>query len=419
MEMNDLMKYNHWNSDKTENEKWYFFSIIYLCFEYLRPQDFLPIGNVRPALILLAILSGYVFVNRGIPKAYCDQIKMILYFVGWTAAYVPFARNNYLAFSTTLNMLAFLPIIFSIINCVDSIDRLKKLVNMFIALYVIVSIYSLFHKGSGTGNFLFDENDLALYLNTWLPFSYFIMVTEKKVKAKIALAFSTICGVIGIVASFSRGGFVGFVCIMAVFWYFGKHKLITLSALLFMAATLYLIGGEKYVNEMATITDTTESTASERISTWNASLSMFLDQPWGVGGNNFQVWFPKYQPVDMKRNMWGRVAHSIWFTILPELGVIGCIIYARIIWYNFRDALRIKRFKGMQKEDFDYLETIAHAFIGSMVGYFASGTFLSALYYPHFWYLTALIVATIRIGNRIIDKERTDVIGISTRYAMH
>ena len=37
--------------------------------------------------------------------------------------------------------------------------------------------------------------------------------------------------------------------------------------------------------------------------------------------------FPEYQGERFKKGMWGRVAHSLWFTLLPETGVLGVVIF--------------------------------------------------------------------------------------------
>ena len=81
---------------------------------------------------------------------------------------------------------------------------------------------------------------------------------------------------------------------------------IGLAALLMVA-----LASKSYWNEMSTITDLSEGTANARIESWKAAWRIFIDHPLGVGGNNFQVWFDKYQSEYFKRGMWGRVAHSI------------------------------------------------------------------------------------------------------------
>ena len=268
-----------------------------------------------------------------------------------------------------------------------------------IAIMVYVCIFSLFHHGQGSGNYFKDENDLSLYINTMLPFCYFLFLYEKNRMKKMAYGLSMLIGILAIVASFSRGGFIGLVCMAAVAWWFSPRKVVSLLIIATLASTMYFYGGQQYEKEMATSTDIQEGTARERIESWKSAWRMFLDNPLGVGGNNFQVRFPEYQTDYFKRGMWGRVAHSLWFTLIPELGIVGIYIYLSLLFYNLKDIFWLKNSRNKLKNsrDGEYIYSLSLSFLASFAGYFASGTFLSVLYYPHYWYLTALLVAISRI----------------------
>ena len=75
------------------------------------------------------------------------------------------------------------------------------------------------------------------------------------------------------------------------------------------------------------VLDTKEATANDRMLSWEAAWDMFLEHPLGVGGNNFPVHFQEFQSDEFSRGMWGRQAHSLWFTLIPELGIFGIMIY--------------------------------------------------------------------------------------------
>ena len=93
--------------------------------------------------------------------------------------------------------------------------------------------------------------------------------------------------------------------------------------------------------------------------------------------------------------MWGRVAHSLWFTLLPELGIPGVLAYGLLLFFNLRDSVRLRSIgRSVGGDDGTLLVGLGSAFLASLAGFFASGTFLSVLYYSHYWYLTGFIVAT-------------------------
>jgi len=90
---------------------------------------------------------------------------------------------------------------------------------------------------------------------------------------------------------------------------------------------MYFFAPPTYWNEMKTIqTEGSEKgTGKERVESWKAGWRMFLDHPIiGVGALNFGVWFAEYFP-ERSHMMWGRVAHSLYFTLIPEMGIIGTL----------------------------------------------------------------------------------------------
>ena len=396
------------NDNLTNYNSWFFFTILYLIIDYGRPEDVLPaLGHLRPGLILILILTGYLVLSGKVREIYnSPQIKMIWLFTILLAVYVPFARNNYFAFITTKTMLLYMPFILSVVICVNSITRLKTLLFVCISLMIYISIYGFYHRGVGSGNYFHDENDLSLYIDMWLPFCYFLFISEKeKIKKGIYLS-GLIIGILTVVVSFSRGGFIGLICMLAVVWLVSPRKILSLVAICLLCLVALNFGGQRYKNEMETVKNVHEGTAQARIWSWEAAWDMFLDNPLGVGGNNFPVRFPEYQPPGFRRSMWGRAAHSLWFTLIPELGIFGIIIYLSLLYYNLKDIFYLKNIRVDDNPDLQYIHALSLAFLASLAGFFASASFLSVLYYAHYWYLTGIIVATVKIAK---DLEQGNV----------
>jgi probable O-glycosylation ligase (exosortase A-associated) len=390
---------------------WFFFTLLYIVIDYGRPQDILPIGFLRPAMFVILILAGFVLLDRKFLSPKDKQTKLIWAFIALTAVYIPFARNNFFAYLATKTMLSYMPFILSLIICVNSIGRLKNIMFVAICVMIYVSCYGLFYKGAGSGNYFKDENDLGLYMNMWIPFCYFLFAAEKKKLKKVLYASGLLTGIAAIVVSSSRGGFIGLVCVFFVIWLFSPRKVISLVVVCLLAGAVFFLAPEKYWNRMETIRETGKGTARERLYSWEAGWDMFLDNPFGVGGNNFQTRFPEYQSSWFKKGMWGRVAHSLWFTLIPELGIVGIIIYFLLLYYNIKDILFLKRiYKGKKNGDCLYLQYFSRGTIASFAGYFVSGTFLSVLYYPHYWYLTGLIVAAVNIAKETLSESEAKVL---------
>ncbi len=407
--MTDTSKRNLKKNFKTYSP-WFVFTLLYLVVDYGRPQDILPMGFLRPAMFIILILTLFVLFDKKFLNPKEKQTKLIWAFIALTAVYVPFAVNNFFAFDTTRTMLSYMPFILSTIMCVISFARLKSIMFIAVCTMVYVSCYSLFHKGVGSGSYFMDENDLSLYVNMWLPFCYFLFAAEKGKIKKIVYASGLLIGIASIVVSFSRGGLIGLICVFFVIWLFSPRKVISLVVVCLLAAGVFFLASEKYWARMETIQETGKGTARGRLLSWKAGWDMFLDNPLGVGGNNFQARFPEYQSSKFSRGMWGRVAHSLWFTLIPELGIVGVIIYSLLLYYNIKDILFLKRiYKGKKNEDLLYLQYFSRGTIASFAGYFASGTFLSVLYYPHYWYLTGIIVAAVNVAKKTLSESEAKV----------
>jgi O-antigen ligase len=137
---------------------------------------------------------------------------------------------------------------------------------------------------------------------------------------------------------------------------------------------------------------------------------MFLDNPiLGVGQGNFPYVFGKYE-LEVTgsdesfhgRSVAGRQAHSIYFTMLPELGIIGTGIFIGMIIYIFKD-LKTIRFRSSQQNkgsspilNNNYF--LALGLEGALVAYLASGAFISILYYPNLWILMGFVLSLKKIA---------------------
>jgi hypothetical protein len=386
----------------TFDKRWWVFLIVYLVIDYGRPQHILPIGFLKPGMISVLILIGFLLSSGRLKLSHSNQTLIIWLFIILLGLEVPFAVNNYYAYRVTRDMLMYMPFILSTIVLVNSIELLKKLLFVLTLLMIYATVFSFFYKGVGAGAYFADENDISLYIDTWIPFAYFLFLVEKNKIKKIVYAAAIVIGILGVVVSFSRGGFVGLISVIFVIWLFSPRKLLTMVVILMLAGIMYLSADQAYWTEMSTVTNTQESTATSRFLFWDAGWKMFLDHPLGVGGGNFQVRFPEYQSDWFGRDMWGMVSHSLWFTLIPELGILGIILYFALLFINFKDIFFLKKLKiYWEDEDFKYLYYLSLAFIASFAGFFSSASFLSVLYYPHYWYIIALVVVAKRIA---VDK---------------
>lgn len=375
------------------NKFWFAATIMFMFVELARPQALLPIGFLRLGMTTTLILIFCLITNKKNQIFRSRQIKLIFFFVLLVTIFVPFAINNYYAYLIARSMWLQLPFILSCFLLINSRKRLIDFLAWLVAIMIYISIYSIFHGGRGPGGVVADENDLTLFIIIILPFSFVLIYETKNIFYRLLLLTGITSSLLAIAIASSRGGFVGLLTASFIGWLYSSRKTLLFLVFLIMGSILYLYGGASFREEMSTITDTTENTAQARLLSWEAGWKMFVDNPLGVGPGNFPVKFSVYQSERFQRGMWGRVAHSLWFTLLPELGVIGIWIYFALILQNIRDIAILRKNQLQKKLENTLPKNFSIALYASFAGFFGAATFLSVLYYPHFWYLTAIVAA--------------------------
>jgi len=97
-------------------------------------------------------------------------------------------------------------------------------------------------------------------------------------------------------------------------------------------------------------------------------------------------------------HMWGRVAHSLYMTLLAEEGIAGVILFVLMVKWSLTNLAALRRRSSRNPKDAD-ARTAALLGSGVSAGIFAllaTGAFLSILYYPVLWVLLAFLSAIVR-----------------------
>jgi O-antigen ligase len=391
-----------------ENQrKGFFWVLVYLVFEYLRPQDYFPaLGYLHPAWIITPMML-LRWPKGGFKQAQCQQISIMLVLSVMLLVSVPFVTNHYRAYFIVSGYVLLWPFCMSIILLVNTADRVVTFVKCWALLGLYVACGSILHPGglNWGSYFLGDRNDVALVLDMLLPLAWCMFAYERAWSRKGFYLVVTLLCAVGTVLTTSRGGFVGLVAALFVLWLFNRRKIAVLVLVGIMSLTVYEVAPSSYWDHVSTIQNTQEGTAKGRLDSWMAAWRMFKDNPFGVGPGQFAIHFPEYQGDAFgSHNMWGREAHSLWFTLLAELGIPGAILFAAHIRANWKALRRLRKLPPVGQRPLPVL--LSTALTASFAGYFAAGSFLSTLYYPHYWFMSALLVATDRALARKSSEDR-------------
>jgi probable O-glycosylation ligase (exosortase A-associated) len=396
------------NSLLEDTEKFDFYAIVfvlYLFFEFVRPQsEMLPFLSYLKIPMILSLILIFKFLKSDKKILHDRLILLCILFLADIGIGIFFAPNTYYVWKQFQSiLLIFLCAIVIMPQVFVTPKSYFKLINLWLAINTIGAIYAITHRGHGPGGFLFDENDMALSLNMAIPLAYYLSLLPENTKVmRFRYLAVTFILILGSGSTMSRGGFLGMVAIAGAIWWFSgnriKYFFIGLAVLLVVSYPIYKLIPESYISEMSTIEDTNDSTRNQRTYFWGLGWDMYLDNPvFGVGAGNFpwriseyQLRRPDFDPSSMKL-MGGRPAHSLYFTLLPELGTVGLIIYSFIVlnlYYKLRYII------NCTKNSLNHLKfaLISKALIVSMITFFITAAFISVLYYPPFWYLVAFAV---------------------------
>ena len=384
--------------------------IIYFILEYTRlPTVITPLGVIRVQFIVLILLVIAALRSGAAPTLKSTTARLMMGFAFLCALGVFYAPNTRAAFNASMNVLTFLFAgLLPMLAYVHNEERLRVFLKAWVFSIGFSAGWAVLHAGTGPGGFLTDENDCAMVLIVAMPFAV-AFATSKKETAFMRWTMRGVALLLfaGVIATFSRGGFLGLIAAMGVAFLLSKKKARIVGILMLLAVPIAIVGPsmlpDKYVTEMETITDTTDTTRNNRIYLWGLAWMMYEQNPVaGVGAGNFPWTVHLYEaqlpPEKVFRGRYsgGFWCHSIYFTSLSELGTIGTLLFLALLWRSIKAGVTVAR-EGPGVDD--DMRKFGTAYLTSIVGFAVSGAFISVLYYPPFWHLIALGV--VMVGLRV------------------
>ena len=396
--------------------------LLYFFVDFARPQSwFPPLGLLKPGVIALGGGLLTLLARREL-LYFPTRAKLMGAFLVLMAIGTPFATNRYWAFLATKDFALFLfGAVVPLMSFVNTYSRLQRLIGAVILIHVPLALYGITHSGFGIGSFLGDENDFCLAVNVIVPYVFFSFYFTRGGLRRFSLLMILGLLLLAITSTMSRGGFLGLIAVGVYCWMASSRKLTSLLLIAVVSLPVLALVPQSYWNEMKTIQTSTENddTGAQRLYYWNIAWEIFKDHPIvGVGPTNFQYNSFEYESPDQQAkglNVWGRAAHSLYFTLLAELGIVGVVIVVSLVIFNFRENRAVRRlYKALQAsgttppdrlQQFYILNVLTRANDAAMVAYLVTGAFLSVLYYPHFWLQIGIGIAIKRAADNLMAEE--------------
>jgi probable O-glycosylation ligase (exosortase A-associated) len=376
--------------------------LIYVVVILLRPGEVFGIPYIAK-LTGGASLAGWVFnlmQSKRIAPLTPLSKTMLAFFVAVSASVL--TCYWLAAFTEAWKMvLQLLLLFFLIINLVDSPRKLR---GFGVALLIIagivctVSLISfLFSKGyepddrlaSAFGTLYGDSNEFAQFILMFLPFPFILLSHIKRLYVRLLLIALIGVGLIGLIMSGSRGGFLGLVAVMIYLAVRGTRRFSMLMAVIVIAVMMAMLIPSSYTHRIESINDLQADESIElRLEAWQAGFRMFLSNPaTGVGAGCFLG-----ASTSFGMSHW-LVAHNSFVNALAELGLFGFVPFVLLFYFAFKSCRRTRLILEQTGRTNTFQYVIASALPISLVGYIVPGLFLSTTYASSLYMLLGICAA--------------------------
>lgn len=239
------------------------------------------------------------------------------------------------------------------------------------------------------GTYIGDNNTLALSLVTVTPIIWYLRLHASNKWLRTGLTFLTFLTVIAIVGTYSRGALLGGSAMIFLLWLKSREKLRYGLVFLLIIPVVFMLMPEKWFSRMESIDNyQQDASAMGRVNAWMFAINVAKDNFMGGG---YGVFTPKSFVIYAPDPLDYHVAHSIYFQVLGEHGIVGLTLYLLLMASAWRSGSRIiKRCQG--KQELRWASDLAAMLQVSIVGFAVGGAFLSLAYYDLYFDIIALLV---------------------------
>ena len=268
-----------------------------------------------------------------------------------------------------------------------------------------------------------DNNYLAVTILMIVPFLLYLAKYSTSKYVQAAFFITAFMSLIGLVATASRGGLVSGVLLGSMMLARSKRKAVGVMTAIAFAGGLLFLAPASWWERMDTL-KSAESDGSfmSRVASWKMNALVALDRPFLGGGYSamedprvFRDYLPQFGmldfiPTELPNTI--LAAHSIYFQVLGDLGIVGFTIFISMLASCFYSVRRIMQMCKGQKE-LEWATDLAAAMQQMLVVYMVGGAALSASYFELFY----VQISVLSILRRSI-MENTSVRGAGRTLAV-
>ncbi|MFH1898770.1 MAG: O-antigen ligase family protein [Candidatus Desantisbacteria bacterium] len=386
--------------------------ILFYVFSFCSPDELS--GVPFPLAIIIMTAIAWVLKELN-PKEMVKSFQTRSFFAFWLTIVISaiFAYKREYCLTPLLDFTQLFVFYIVTINLINSEKKFYSVVWAIVIIFALLSFKGMVSwamdgitRIGGAGG---DDDHFAVALCMALPFSLYILFTERNGFKQIAAIISFFLIICGIITTISRGGFMGLGIVLFLFFLKVKKPAFLFIYLFFfvfiLLAGLLLIPKE-YVERLHTIPHYQEDqSAMARIQFWHAGGKMMIERPiTGVGIGNFKEIGYLYEP-----GIEGFVAHNAFIQVASECGILGFLAFVWLIISSMIRSFRLReRLKAAHggKRLIPFTHMIEVSFPAYVVCASFCGSLLSELDFEFLYLLIAMGVCLENIAGQKVYSAR-------------
>ena len=262
--------------------------------------------------------------------------------------------------------------------------------------HVLYDTSSFYHGLNRARSVFANPNSYGTFALLGLPFSIWLLLDANRKKLfSIKITSFVIC-LLGLIISYSKGAWLGFVAFLFLLFAFKRKTIIIkhkkwIFAFIGISLTITLLLCVIYISSHQPVE--VERISHGRYYIWSAGLNMFFSSPiFGIGAGEFYSKTLYYYPEGIRPWANHEHAHNLFIQNIAEFGIIGAGLLFFSIFYPF-----LLFFNNFRKSNLDSV-IIFGALLGILVHSLIDYTLLSAPLSIFFFILLGL-------ANNIIRKN--------------
>ena len=260
-----------------------------------------------------------------------------------------------------------------------------------------------------------DPNHFAQILLVVLPMGLMLAASSRNWTGRLTAILLTTVVLAGVLLTYSRGGFIALAVMVLMLVALGDipKRWFILGAVLLTGGVIAIAPG--YLERMQTIGSVSkmdqvgDQAVRGRATEMLAAMHVMMDYPViGVGPGQYTPFYSvqymddpgiAYRGIEKERR-----AHTLYFELGAETGVLGLAVFLAIAVLVLRRLLRVRKLY----HDRPHVSRLATGLGLGIIAYLGTSVFLSFAFMRYWWLLLALAGVLVRIAPLTRDYGRQD-----------